>query len=72
MNEISKRKLALACCAALSFAVTSCGDDGAGTASDSRKQCGDEVCTLEQDCVDNHCVDKTADACDNKCTSEQE
>ena len=70
MNEISRRRLALACCAAMAFAVSACGDDGAGTANDARKTCGNEVCTESQDCVDSKCVDK--DACDNKCSSEQE
>ena len=53
MNEISRRRLALACCAAMAFAVSACGDDGAGTANDARKTCGNEVCTESQDCIDS-------------------
>ncbi|MBQ4358990.1 MAG: hypothetical protein II767_01905, partial [Proteobacteria bacterium] len=71
MSENSKRKLAFACCAAMALAFAGCGDDGAGTANDSRKTCGDEVCTESQTCVDNHCVEnEPADPC-AKCTSEQ-
>ena len=63
MSEISKRRLAFACCAALAFGLSACGDDGPGTANDSRKECGDSVCTENQTCVDNHCVENDADPC---------
>ncbi|MBQ9243656.1 MAG: hypothetical protein IJ165_10635 [Proteobacteria bacterium] len=70
MSEISKRRLAFACCAAMALGFVGCGDDGAGSASDSRKTCGDEVCTPSQTCVENHCVENdTLDPC-AKCDSE--
>ena len=57
MNEILRRMCVLACCAAMAFAVSACGDDP-GAENDARKNCGNEVCTESQDCVDDRCVDK--------------
>ncbi|MBQ9243653.1 MAG: hypothetical protein IJ165_10620 [Proteobacteria bacterium] len=70
MNENSKRRLAFACCAAMALAFAGCGDDGAGSASDSRKTCGDEVCTPSQTCVENHCVENEPEDPCAKCDSE--
>ena len=73
MNEISRRRLALACCAAMSFAAYGC-NESVEYSNDASMTCGSEVCTELQECVDNKCVDKAAptDACDNQCTAEQE
>ncbi|MBQ4358991.1 MAG: hypothetical protein II767_01910 [Proteobacteria bacterium] len=71
MSENSKRKLAFACCAAMALAFAGCGDDGAGTANDSRKTCGDEVCTESQICVDNHCVENEPEDPCSKCGADQ-
>ncbi|MBQ9396477.1 MAG: hypothetical protein IJU23_13315 [Proteobacteria bacterium] len=53
MNDILRRRLALACCAAMALAVSSCGDDSGS----SSQKCGDQVCTELQKCVDDVCKD---------------
>ncbi|MBQ9394118.1 MAG: hypothetical protein IJU23_01200 [Proteobacteria bacterium] len=53
MNEVTRRRLALACCAAMALAVSSCGDDSGS----SSQKCGDQVCTELQKCVDDVCKD---------------
>ncbi|MBQ9394266.1 MAG: hypothetical protein IJU23_01965 [Proteobacteria bacterium] len=54
MNEMTRRKLVLACCAAMALATSACGDDS-GSVNGSK--CGDQVCTETQKCVDNVCKD---------------
>ncbi|MBQ9243652.1 MAG: hypothetical protein IJ165_10615 [Proteobacteria bacterium] len=55
MSENCKRRLALACCAAMALGFASCSDDGAGSAGSKPQKCGDQVCTDTQKCVDNVC-----------------
>ena len=62
MSENTKRRLAFACCAAMAFAFTACGDDGdsVGKTGDQGVKCGDKVCTETQECVDGTCKEKGA------------
>ena len=53
MNEISRRRLALACCAAIALVASACGDDSGS----SSPKCGDQVCTELQKCIDDVCKD---------------
>ena len=71
MSEISKRRLALACCAALAFAVAACDDDGGSNSRHQDNACGDAVCTDQQECIDNVCKDKTGDDPCAKCLPDQ-
>ena len=72
MREISKRKLALACCAAMAFAFTACSDDGDSVGKQGEKKCGDAVCTDNQECVEGVCkeIGEPEDPC-AKCTDDQ-
>ena len=72
MSDISKRRLALACCAALAFAAVACDDEGGSSNKPQDNKCGDAVCTDQQECIDNVCKDKTepSDPCD-QCTDNQ-
>ncbi|MBR4984114.1 MAG: hypothetical protein IKY83_00035, partial [Proteobacteria bacterium] len=72
MNESSKRRLALACCAAMAFAFAACDDDGGSNNKPQGNTCGDAVCTDQQECIDNVCKDKAdpSDPC-ALCTDNQ-
>ena len=56
MSEISKRRLAFACCAVLALGLSACSDDSSGS-SGSKPKCGDQVCADTQTCVENVCKD---------------
>lgn len=64
MKEISR--FAFACCAVLGVSLSSCSDEGPGSTSDSRKLCGDSVCTETQYCDSGVCREN--DPC-AKCTA---
>ncbi|MBR4984437.1 MAG: hypothetical protein IKY83_01685, partial [Proteobacteria bacterium] len=71
MSESSKRKLALACCAAISLAFAACDDDSGSSNQQNGIKCGDNVCTETQECVEGVCKDKTAEDPCAKCTDGQ-
>ena len=58
MNEYSKRRFALACCAVMGLAFSACSDDGPGGAANSPKLCGGETCGADQICDNGVCKDK--------------
>ncbi|MBQ8036773.1 MAG: hypothetical protein IJ268_07265, partial [Proteobacteria bacterium] len=70
MREIPRKHLVLACCTAAALAFAGCGDDGPTSSGNSQK-CGDKVCTGEQKCVDNTCVDPTQEDPCAKCGENQ-
>ena len=68
MNESLRRRLALACCAAMAMAASACSGDSAG--SSVIEMCGDRVCLETEVCKDNACV-PNVDPC-SLCTENQD
>ncbi|MBQ9396657.1 MAG: hypothetical protein IJU23_14225 [Proteobacteria bacterium] len=68
MNDSLRRRLALACCAAIAMAATACSGDSAGTSV--VEMCGDTVCLENEVCKDNACV-PNVDPC-SLCTENQD
>ncbi|MBQ9396626.1 MAG: hypothetical protein IJU23_14065 [Proteobacteria bacterium] len=67
MNENLRRRLALACCAAMALAASACSGDSAG--SSVVEMCGDTVCLDTEICEEGVC--KPKDPC-SLCTETQD